>query len=225
MRNLLLSVALLCFVATPAWADWSDNFDSYNLGSINGQGGWTGWDNTPASAGIVTNVRSLSAPNSQEITGPADSVHEYSGYTSGSWTYSAMQYIPSTMTGQTMFIMLNKYVVGNHLYGHWSIETHFDRPTSLVTDVYTSQTTPIVYDQWVPIRVEINLDTDQREFFYNNVSLGRRAWTVDSNSILNIACVDLFANNATSVYYDDLSLTPEPAAFGLFALGLLLRRR
>ena len=86
----------------------ADTFDCYENGSrLDGHGGWAGWDDNPAVAGSVTDAQSLSAPHSAEIEGPDDAVQEYSGATSGQWTYTIWQYVPSTMVGQTYFILLN----------------------------------------------------------------------------------------------------------------------
>ena len=45
--------------------------------------------------------------------------------------------------------------------------------------------------------------------------------------VLDIGAVDLFANASTPVYYDDMSLVPEPASCLLLALAAAfgLRRR
>ena len=220
----VLVLAVLC-LAVPAWADWSDNFDSYTPGSINGQGGWQGWGNVPAAAGTVTGALYRSAPYSQVISTGNDSVHQYSGYTTGIYEYTAWQYIQQPLVGgKTYFIMLNKYTDPSGPYD-WSIQTEFDPATNMAKDFYTNLTTPIVYNQWVPIRVVINLDTDTREMFYNNVSLGTFAWKTGTGSLQNIAALDLYSEHTSNVFYDDLSLVPEPAALGLMMLGLLLRRR
>jgi hypothetical protein len=90
--------------------DWFDNFDSYETGSqIHGQGGWKGWFNNPGAGAIVVDDVARSTPNSVDILGASDLVHEYSGYNSGTWIYTAWQYIPTGFTGQTYFIMLNNY--------------------------------------------------------------------------------------------------------------------
>ncbi|MCO5242551.1 MAG: immune inhibitor A [Anaerolineae bacterium] len=79
----------------PELVDWSDNFDSYATGSqLIGQGGWEGWDGSAAAGALTSNAQALSAPNSADILGATDLVHQYSGYTSGKWVYTAMQYIP-----------------------------------------------------------------------------------------------------------------------------------
>ncbi len=71
--------------------DWTDNFDSYATGSqLIGQGGWEGWDNNPAAGALTSSAQALSAPNSAAILGATDLVHQYSGYTSGQWVYTAL---------------------------------------------------------------------------------------------------------------------------------------
>ena len=71
----------------------TDNFDSYINGSqMHGQGGWKGWDNNPAWGALVTNALSYSPPNSVEIVGASDLVHEFSGASSGPWVVAIMDY-------------------------------------------------------------------------------------------------------------------------------------
>ena len=75
---------------------WSEDFDSYAAGSsMHGQGGWKGWDNDPTWTAYVSDAQSQSPENSVDIKADADLVHEYDGYTSGYYIYTAYQYIPS----------------------------------------------------------------------------------------------------------------------------------
>ena len=77
---------------------WEDNFDSYADGSsIHGQGGWKGWDDDPAATAYVTSFQSQSEPNSIDVVGPTDLVHEYDGYTTGQYIYTAWMYIPTDL--------------------------------------------------------------------------------------------------------------------------------
>ncbi|GAB4578791.1 MAG: hypothetical protein Fur0022_15280 [Anaerolineales bacterium] len=188
---------------------WSDNFDSYPTGqNLHGVGGWKGWNNDPGATAFTTAAQALSAPNSVDIVGAADLVHEYAGATAGQWTYTAWQYIPSTMTGQSYFIILNTYA--DNGAQNWSVQVTFDGATNQVTNTGVSGgTLTLIEDQWVEIRVEIDLDANTQDFYYNNQLLYSGTWTeeVSGGGALNIGAVDLFANNATSVYYDDLSLT------------------
>jgi hypothetical protein len=253
MRYLAIAVALV--LVTSASADWSDNFDLYNLGSINNQGGWQGWANAPAAAGTVTNEISRSPSQSQRIEGAADSVHTYSGYTNGVWIYRAWVYVPTDFQSGgtapdigTYFIMLNKYTAGGS-DTRWSVQVAFDSTDHMVhADCGSSDevTMPYVAGAWSSIEVQAYLGgygTDGWcKIFYNGTLLddpglanhptlgGGYAWRkgvfgTDTDGILNIGGVDLYANSSTAVFYDDMSLVPEPASCLLLALAALLRRR
>ena len=218
-----LLVILVCLPAI-ALADWSENFDSYLPGSqIVGQGGWDEWGLN--SGGFVSDLYSRSPTNSLEITGPSDVVHRYSGYSTNKWLYDAWIYIPSTMTGQPYFIMLNTYNPPTYA---WSVQMSFSSVDGLVhcdcgdpTEVIS---VPYLTDQWSEIRVYVDLDADWVQLYYDGVLLddpdvpdnptlgGGYPWTEGvfggENNVLDIAAVDLFANGADPVYYDDLSLGP-----------------
>jgi hypothetical protein len=205
-------------LSASARGPWSDNFDSYVTGSaLHGQGGWAGWDDNAAATGYVSDTQARSSPNSAEIkwfsTVAADMVQQYSDVNSGIWIYTAWQYVPSEMTGVQYFILMNTYTVGNHLLTDWSLQLTFSAEGGYIQDFdFPEQTTTLITDQWVEIRVEIDLDTDWQTIYYNNVQLQAKGWTdgVSPGGALNVACVDLYAGDAatTSVYYDDLSLLP-----------------
>jgi hypothetical protein len=233
IRSLLLfgaAAALVCLPAT-AIAQWSDDFDAYADGSsMHGQGGWKGWGNDPAYTAYVTSLHSLSPPHSVDIAGNADLVHEYSGYTSGQWAFIANVYVPDNLVApnDTYFILLNTYSdsgAGNN----WSTQVHFDPDTDNVIADFVGETLPIIYDQWVELRVDIDLDNDVQTVTYGGNVLYTDSWTerVSGGGALNIGAVDLFAYGASSVYYDSLSLVPEPASCLLLALAAAfgLRRR
>lgn len=194
--------------------DWSDNFDSYAAGSqLIGQGGWEGWGNNPAAGALVSNAQSHSSPNSAAIVGDTDLVHQYSGYTSGVWNYTAWQYIPTDFSGESYFILMNQYTPAGGGTGNWSTQVHFQSATNLVIGDpgpgNPGGTLPLVKGQWVPIRVLIDLNADTQTFYYNNQVLYTGSWTEGQSGggSLNIAAVDLYANSASVVYYDDLALT------------------
>ena len=97
----------------PLTAFWEDNFDSYDLGSsMHGQGGWKGWDNDPAWTAYVSADQFDSSPHSLDIVADADLIHEYSGTTSGQWTYITHVYVPSDLIGLSYFILLSDYLDG-----------------------------------------------------------------------------------------------------------------
>lgn len=218
-----IAVALLGVQGT-AVADWFDNFDTYNVGPLVPQGGWEVW-----AAGADTNVtiaQSLSGPNSVEIIPTADVVHQYAGYSSGRWSYIAWQYVPSTHTGLTYFILLNTYAYPSGPY-FWSVQVTFDGGSgNLVGDCGASDNVTMAYnqDQWTKIQVNVDLDEDWTQIYYDGNLLdgtnvadhpvygGGYAWSKGvfggDNGALDIAAVDLFGNNAAPVYYDDMRLVP-----------------
>ena len=189
--------------------EWFDNFDAYATDSaLHGQGGWKGWFNDPAATGYARDEQARSLPNSAEILGPSDLVHEFSGYTDGIWYFTAWQYVPSDFSGESYFILLNQYDdAGTNL--NWSTQVKFDSALDLVvSEGESTDTLPLIRGEWVEIRVEIDLFNDIQRFYYGDDLLYQVTWTdgVSGDGILNIAAVDLFANGASAVYYDDLSL-------------------
>ncbi len=191
---------------------WEENFDSYDLGSsMHGQGGWRGWDDNPDAAGYVSDVQAQSSPHSVEIAWfgatAADLIHEFTGVSSGEWTFTAYQYIPSDFSGETNFLLLNTYNDGGPY--HWSNAVSFSSDTGEVRS-WEGETLLIIFDQWVEIRVEIDFSADWQEIYYDDDLLVEKSWTegIEPGGVLNLACVDLYAGDAssTSVYYDDFSL-------------------
>ena len=214
------AMAVLALLPASAIADWEENFDSYQNGSdMHGQGGWKGWDNDPAWTAFVTDVQAHSDPHSVDIVDAADLVHEYSGYTSGQWTYTTWQYIPADFEGTTYFILLSAYEDGMGQDNQWAVQISFDSYDQVVTSEYDSDpndpnsgpvTLPLITGRWLELRTEIDLDTDWFEFYYDGELLIGKAWTATPNNdflgVLDIGAVDLYANAATSAYYDDMSL-------------------
>ena len=156
--------------------------------------------------------QALSTPNSIGIVGAADLVREYTAFDAGKWTYTAHQYIPAAFTGQSYFILLNTYVDGctGSPACNWSVQVLFDAATDALGPDFgvCSGSLPIVYDQWVEIRVEIDLDTDTQTFFYGGTQLYQKSWSagVSGGGALAIRAVDLFANGSTPVFYDDANI-------------------
>ncbi|MCO5194516.1 MAG: S8 family serine peptidase [Anaerolineae bacterium] len=200
--------------ATRYFVDWMDNFDSYATGQdLQGVGGWKGWFNDPAASASTTDAQALSAPNSVDIVGAADLVHEYS-VDDGFWTYTAYQYVPGNMTGDSFFILLNQYDDAG-ASNNWSVQVHMNGDTNLVLadGIGAGSQLPLIRDQWVELRVEIDLVNDFQEFYYDNQLLYSGSWSdgVSGGGITSIGAVDLFANTGTSVYYDDMSLIEQVA--------------
>jgi subtilisin family serine protease len=199
--------------AEPATANgrggfWSEDFDSYSAGQdIHGVGGWKGWDNNPSLSALVSDAQSRSLPNSLAIGGSNDPVREFSGVTSGVWTLRAWQYFPAAASGTQYFIVLNTYNDGGAK--NWSVQVRFDAANNqVVNDGVSGGTLALVRDSWVEIRLEIDLDGDSQTFYYNDQQLYTGSWTgqVSGGGQSAIGAVNLFANSAGTIFYDDLSL-------------------
>jgi hypothetical protein len=250
---LLLASAVLVCLSAPAVAQWGDNFDAYDTDiSLHGVGGWKGWDNSPAWTAYTRDEVVRSAPNAVEIEGNSDLIHEYDA-DSGDWTYTAWQYIPLDYNNGTgsppvgsHFILQNTYNDGGPY--SWSVQLDFDGDTGLLVGdcgAENNVSMPYVRGEWVEIRVDIFLDPedDWTQVYYNGTLLddpaladhpvlgGGYSWSDTvfggGGGVREIGAVDLFANGASPVYYDDMSLVPEPASCLLLALAaaLGLRRR
>jgi hypothetical protein len=205
-----------------ASAAWCDDFDAYATGAqLAGQGGWKGWDNNPAAGALTSGVQARSVPNSVAIGGASDLVHEYAGASSGRWVFQGWQFVPGNFQSHcdalgncgTYLLLLNTYQDGGPY--SWSGQLHADSITDqMIRDGATPATLPLVYDAWAEIKVIIDLTGDWFRVFYNGTELGAsESWSgafpnQTTPGVVNVGALDLFANQSTVVYYDDLCLTP-----------------
>ncbi len=198
-------------------AGFEENFDAYTAGSnVHGQGGWKGWGNDAAAGATVSTAQVVSAPNSIAIAGDSDLIHEFSQFTSGSWTVTAKQYVPTSFTGKSYFIFENVYSDTNMSVISWSTQVFFDSATGTVaneSDAANPGTATLVKGQWVDIKMVIDLDADTQTFWYNGAQLYSGSWSnqfpgQSVPGITAIGSIDLFANGASVIYYDDIKIVP-----------------
>jgi hypothetical protein len=210
MRELkaLVTAAVLAGMCSLASAQaFSENFDSYAAGAaLHGKGGWKGWDNSPSAGAPTSDKYAYSGTNSVEVIGSADLVHEFK-FTGGKYEFSAMQYIPKGSTGNTYFILLNQYADGG-AGNDWSIQLNYDLATGVVTAEQNAggATTDVIYDRWVELKFRIDLTANTCEWYYGGVLIKTHPW--DDTGHPTLQAVDLYGNNASSVYYDDIKITP-----------------
>ncbi len=206
-----LAFILLLSVAGSSWAsEFAEGFETYAAGiSVHGQGGWKGWDNVAAAGAPVSNRTAHGGRNSIEILGSSDLVHEFR-LTGGKWVVTAYQYIPTGAKGTTYFILLNTYTDGGPY--DWSVQTEYDMTAGTVTPAAgaTGSQARILYDQWVQIRLVIDLTANTFEESYNGTKIAAGPW--DSNAHGTLQAIDLFGDGASSVYYDDLTIDSGSAA-------------
>ena len=211
MKYLLITMVLLLASVASADFTWTENFDSYDSGSgLNGQGGWFCWDDNPAYDGYIYAGQSQSAPHSLVIEPTSDMVQEFN-IMSGEATITAWNYIPTGSTGDQFFILLAVYMGPD---SEWALNMKFDSDAGVVSTVEGTSTTGIVYDQWVEVKVEIDLAGDSQSIYYNGTLLDTVQWSPTAG-IYQFGAVDLFSDGGSSIYWDDLeviaieeSLTP-----------------
>ncbi len=109
-------------------------------------------------------------------------------------------------------MLLSDYMDGAGQNNKWALVIQFDSTNQVIESYNDLVTTPLITGEWVELRTEIDLDSDWFQFYYDNSLLIEKAWTACWNNagdgFLVIDAVDLFANTASSIYYDDMSLVP-----------------
>lgn len=199
---------------------WYDGFAGYDAGSeMHGQGGWFAWDMDPTFGAMASNAQEYSDPNSVDIVGDSDLVHEFCGSDSHKWVFSAWCYVPGDFqsggsgdTAGSYLILLSHYDWADPSNAsEWTVQLHADSNTGTFRRDGNSPTSlPLITDAWVEVRVVIDLDADIYRVFYDDAELGlAETWSdgvYGGGASLNIAAADLFANQSTSVFWDDVRL-------------------
>jgi hypothetical protein len=206
-KKLVLLIAALASAATASAGVFVDDFESYATGkTLHGQGEWKGWDNNPGAGATVSTMFACSGVKAVEVLGSSDLVHELK-QAGGTWSFSIRQYIPSGGTGLSCFILLNRYKDGgSNGYDDWSIQTSYNLATGAITCLHGGipGAAEIVFDQWVEIRLLINLDQNTFEEFYHGRQIAAGPWDDDAHGTFQ--ALDLFGNGAAAVYYDDVKI-------------------
>ena len=205
-RFIIALVALVALGPIAAQAQWYDGFEGYPVGGgLHGLGGWAGWNADPIFDAIISDFYAYNGSNSVAITGNADIVQQFSGYDSGAWEFVAWMFIPTDFTGQTYFIVLNTYTPNGDM--NWSVEVNFTN--GQITGFNDIGSLPYVVGEWAELRLEIDLVANVQTFYYNGDFLYTASWTegASGGGALDIGALDLFANGASPVYYDDISLS------------------
>ncbi|MCL5279076.1 MAG: PA14 domain-containing protein, partial [Planctomycetes bacterium] len=203
LRFLLVALAIGGISAVASASVFTEDFESYPVGNLHGTNGWKGWDNAAGATGKVSTAFAHSGTKSVEILSASDFVHEFK-LAGGKYTFSIWQYIPSGGTGISYFILLNTYADAGT--DDWSIQTQYNLATGAITCWHggIGGATEILFDQWVEIKLLINLDKNAFEEYYGGTLIAFGQW--DDNTHGTLQAVDLFGNGASSIYYDDLQI-------------------
>lgn len=210
-----LAFASLC-LAPSASAQFSDNFESYTIGSLEGQGGWAGWDGVTTPVSQVRNDQVYAGSQSISIADGSDTVHDIPGATSGQWVVSTQIYLPSVSSGVFDWLVMNTYQDGGPY--EWACYYAFDTTSGLL-DFFGGGTTtisPLVYDAWVELRIEVDLDADFASAYYNGALITSWVWTTGYNgaqthAVAQIDAFDLYTEPGAlgEIFFDDMRVTSD----------------
>lgn len=193
-----------------AGSNWSENFDSYPAGTnMDGVAGWEPWEDNIYLTAFTTNFRWESPYNSLHMVNNS-MVHEFDRQ-DGIWIFRTAQYVDdysgNSGAGNAL-VLFNTYNV-NGPY-NISARVRFSLATDTVISDFDGASLPLITDEWVQIRVIIDLNEDMQTFYYNDQLLYQKSW---SSGFLEpgpttFAAINL--DNASSIgniYYDSMSLT------------------
>lgn len=199
-----LSLVVLIGVCAPVSAGvlYFEDFESYGVGtSLHEVNGWEGWYGSAGAAAPVSDKYALSGTRSIEVNGSADVV-QVLDITEGKWVLTAMQYIPSGTSGLSRFHMQNTY--RNGAIGR-SVQWSFSLSDGVIGEDYDPEASAsIVYDEWIELKLVIDLDNDLLLQYYDGELFSERAWVFSGTS--QIQSIDLYGNGASSIYYDDIKI-------------------
>lgn len=227
--------AVLC--ASMASAQYSDNFESYPAssggttftpGGLANSGGWRQWDSTfNEETKCYTTGGPVAAHSGTQYIGTqllADTIKEFTTYTTGHWIIHAWTYVPGPTAPQPMldtqwFVLLNDY---NDLGPYtWATQVVYDPVIGEVRcDNGYSQVscvaqwgigTPMTFDAWKETTIDVDVDTDVAQVYYDGTPLGDPfSWSQGPfgqnggaglpcppppYSLKAIGCFDLYANS------------------------------
>lgn len=211
-RTLLFAIFLASFSGLAAQS-FTDSFESYKNGDYLAKSNskWTTWANTPGTSQDVqvTNAKAHSGKNSIYFTsslttgGPVDEVLPFGGeLNTGTFVLEMWMFVETSKAGY--FNLQYNSTVGKK----WAIEMHLatDGSFNIVnTDDGTLLTGTYSQNKWVDIKLNINLNANTWELFFDGTSQGKF-----SNSANQIASMDIFSMAGSSFYIDDVSYTYTP---------------
>ncbi|MGE4618552.1 MAG: hypothetical protein AAEJ04_01945 [Planctomycetota bacterium] len=224
-----LFVALLIAPGLQAQLLDFDDFESYAVGStIAGQGSWQTWDFDPNVDSDVVDTFALSGlpigSNALELSPADDIVRTFGGLTGGAFSFTSQTYIPSGQAGNYYFILLNTYDGSGSGY-NWSGQITMNDATGEVSadnvsgGIGTFAATPIVYDTWVEVQVDVDLDAvaidpttgaptagiGVYQAFYNGAPIVTDGeWTLTGQQAMQ--CLDLYNGGNGIFYYDTVQI-------------------
>lgn len=207
MKKFLLASAFAFLFIGSFAQSFSDDFESYSAGSYLAQSSnkWSTWGNQPGTSQDVqisnskahSGSKSLYFSSTAQNGGPVDEVLSFgSVYTTGTFVYEMYMFVESNKVGY--FNFQSKNPVGTE----WAMDMNFKaNGTFDIINTVDGTLLSGTYkqNQWINIKMNINLSGNVWELFLDNQSAGKF-----SNSNNQLASLDLFAMSGSSFYVDDV---------------------
>ena len=188
----------------PATTIDSDDFDSYTVGdylAVVNPDLWTTWSNAPGGPEdvVVTDAQSNSPDNSILVELNNDNVMIMDDYTSGVYSMDIDMYIPTGFCGY--YNMQKTSVPGTE----WAFQIYFltDGTTIIDAGAASAATFNYLHDEWMDLRIVIDLDSDWADFYYNGTHIIGYQWslgTFGTPGLLQLGGMNIFggANSGTT---------------------------
>ena len=192
-----------------------ETFGDYNQGNIDPQSNnWIGWDNSNSGVDVVDFSMSTYLGDSQSILVEQDDdlIWDFDDVNAGSGQVIFHMYIPSEDNAGAYYNMLHDYAAAN---SNWAFQVFF-APASSSEQSYVDLDQPVyfdaVYDTWVQVRHEIDIDNDTISLYYNGELITSWAFSTGSTGFSSVLdalnlygfCTGNPCNGFT--YYDNIEI-------------------
>ncbi|MBI1305736.1 MAG: PKD domain-containing protein [Bacteroidetes bacterium] len=191
---------LLFFAGSLSAQSFFDDFDSYKVGAYLGKSSstWTTWSNNPGSSEDAQIVDDKSASGNNSIYfyspkggGPQDVVLPFGGvHSSGKFEFKAKFFIPN---GNSAYF---NFQGGSSVGSIWSLEVYLRSYGSFDAGGYLTASYP--QDRWFELKVAINFDDNNWEFFIDDTSRGSF-----SNTNNYVSYLDIYPAEANGIFWVD----------------------
>jgi len=195
---------------------WGENFESYDDSNIDSQSSdWIGWDNNNSGVDVTDNF-AFSSNQSILVEQGDDLVHIFDGINAGSGEIIFWMYIPSDGGAGAYYNILHEYNAGNSVWAHQILFASAESGEQSVLDAagYEAAYFDAVYDTWVEVRQEIDLDNDYTTLYYNGEEIYSWQFSQDAGGEQQLNVLDAInfygfcagAGCTGLAYYDNIEM-------------------
>ena len=192
------------------------NMEDYNPGNIDPQSGdWIGWDNANSNADIVNDF-GFGSNQSIFIEDADDLVHVFDGINAGSGEIIFYMYISSSDNAGAYYNILHRYNGAQSIWAHQVMFASAQSGEQCVVDAngYGAASFDAVYDAWVEVRQEIDLDNDYTTLYYNGEEIYSWQFSQDAGGTTQLNVLDAInlygacaGDGCTSLaYFDNIEM-------------------